>query len=85
MPPARTTFWALAARVYGLVSWPVNTFLNCTMPALVNNRVGSLRGTSGLLGTTWCSRSAKKSRKPARMSLLETMAVWRMALDATVT
>jgi hypothetical protein len=27
-------------------------FLNCTMPALVNSKVGSLRGTSGLDGTT---------------------------------
>ncbi len=26
---------------------PVNTFLNCTMPLLVNSSVGSLRGTSG--------------------------------------
>ncbi len=26
---------------------PVKTFLNCTMPALVKSRVGSLRGTSG--------------------------------------
>jgi penicillin-binding protein 1A len=31
---------------------PVKTFLNCTMPALVNIRVGSLRGTSGLEATT---------------------------------
>ena len=31
---------------------PVKTFLNCTIPALVNSRVGSLRGTSGLDATT---------------------------------
>ncbi len=30
----------------------VKTFLNCTMPALVNINVGSLRGTSGEDGTT---------------------------------
>jgi len=30
----------------------VKTFLNCTMPALVNIKVGSLRGTSGDDGTT---------------------------------
>jgi hypothetical protein len=30
---------------------PVKTFLNCTMPALVNISVGSLRGTSGDDGT----------------------------------
>ena len=30
---------------------PVKTFLNCTMPALVNSSVGSLRGTSGEDGT----------------------------------
>jgi hypothetical protein len=33
---------------------PVKTFLNCTMPALVNISVGSLRGTSGLEATTSC-------------------------------
>ena len=32
---------------------PVKTFLNCTMPALVNISVGSLRGTSGLDSTIW--------------------------------
>jgi len=31
----------------------VKTFLNCTMPALVNISVGSLRGTSGLEATGW--------------------------------
>jgi len=30
----------------------VKTFLNCTMPELVNIRVGSLRGTNGEDGTT---------------------------------
>jgi hypothetical protein len=34
------------------ISTPVKTFLNCTMPALVNISVGSLRGTSGEDGTT---------------------------------
>ena len=34
------------------VSSPVNTFLNGTMPALVNINVGSLYGTSGAEGTT---------------------------------
>ena len=29
----------------------MKTFLNCTMPAFVNISVGSLRGTSGELGT----------------------------------
>ncbi len=36
----------------GRFSAPVNRFLNCTMPALVNSRVGSLRGTSGEDDTT---------------------------------
>jgi len=37
---------------------PVKTFLNCTMPALVNSSVGSLRGTSGEeLTTSWPLRS----------------------------
>jgi hypothetical protein len=35
-------------------SRPVKTFLNCTMPALVNINVGSLRGTKGDDGTTSC-------------------------------
>src|SRR6185295_11349612 len=48
---------------------PVKTFLNCTMPALVNIRVGSLRGTSGLEATTsWPSRR-KNSRNVRLMSL----------------
>ncbi len=36
----------------GTFSRPVKTFLNCTIPALVNIRVGSFRGTSGEDGTT---------------------------------
>ncbi len=35
------------ARCRRAFSCPVKTFLNCTMPALVNINVGSLRGTSG--------------------------------------
>ena len=42
----------------GALLRPVKTFLNCTMPALVNIRVGSLRGTSGLDGTiSWPLRA----------------------------
>ena len=40
------------ARIGRGFSTPVKTFLNCTMPALVNISVGSLRGTSGADGTT---------------------------------
>ena len=43
----------------GRFSTPVKTFLNCTMPALVNISVGSLRGTSELEGTISCPRLAK--------------------------
>jgi hypothetical protein len=50
-PPARTHFWLLVARGAGAVSRPVNTFLNGTMPALTNIKVGSLYGTSGADGT----------------------------------
>ena len=39
---------------------PVKTFLNCTIPALVNMSVGSLRGTSELDGTTLCPFLEKK-------------------------
>src|SRR5690348_12003025 len=38
------------------------------MPALVNSRVGSLRGTKGEDGTTLWPRSAKNSRNPLRTS-----------------
>src|ERR1041385_4649682 len=38
------------------------------MPALVNSKVGSLRGTSGEDETTLWPRSAKNSRKPERTS-----------------
>ena len=41
------------------VSLPVKTFLNCTMPALVNINVGSLRGTSGDDATISCPLAAK--------------------------
>src|SRR5262249_8639353 len=50
-------------------SKPVKTFLNCTMPALVNINVGSLRGTSGEDGTISWPFSAKKFRKGDLMSL----------------
>src|SRR5271167_1531235 len=43
------------------------------MPALVNIKVGSLRGTSGDDGTTSCPSRAKKSRKLDRMSLTPLM------------
>jgi hypothetical protein len=43
----------------GRFSRPRKVSLNCTMPALVNSRVGSLPGTSGLLSTTVWPRSAK--------------------------
>src|SRR5574340_380345 len=46
------------------------------MPALVNSRVGSLPGTSGLEGTTVWPLEAKKSRKLWRMALLSMVLVW---------
>src|SRR5215469_12014263 len=48
---------------------PVKTFLNCTMPALVNMSVGSFRGTSGLDGTCSWPFFRKKSMKVLRISL----------------
>jgi hypothetical protein len=48
---------------------PVKTFLNCTMPALVNMSVGSLRGTSGDDGTISCPSRAKNARKFVLISL----------------
>ena len=76
MPPARTHFCAEAARKDFGFSAPVNTFLNGTMPALVNIKVGSWRGTSGAEGTTAWSFLAKKSRKAERMSLVLELARW---------
>src|SRR5208282_1406812 len=51
-------------------------FLNCTIPALVNIRVGSLRGTSGLEETISWPFLAKKSRKVRRMSFAVCMAFY---------
>src|SRR5688500_8992585 len=48
---------------------PVKTFLNCTMPELVNMSVGSLRGTNGLEGTSVWPFASKYLRKLDRMSL----------------
>ena len=48
-------------------------FLNCTMPALVNSRVGSCAGTSDELCTTVWVLSLKKSRKLSRISFPDVM------------
>jgi len=48
---------------------PVKTFLNCTMPALVNIKVGSLRGTSGDDGTASWPFRTKYPRKLDLISL----------------
>ena len=48
LPPARTQRCTDVARVYGRLSVPVNTSLNCTMPLLVSSKVGSLPGTREL-------------------------------------
>jgi hypothetical protein len=77
LPPARTHFCEVAARLYGRFSAPVKTFLNCTMPALVNMSVGSLRGTSGLDGTTSCPSRLKNSRKVDLISLTPLMLIPR--------
>jgi hypothetical protein len=42
--------------------------LNCTIPELANINVGSLRGTSELLGTTRWPLRSKKLRKVERIS-----------------
>ena len=64
-------FCAVVARLKGRDSAPVKTFLNWTMPEFANIKVGSLRGTSGLDGTTAWPCFAKKSRKVRRISLAE--------------
>ncbi len=69
MPPARTHFCADAARGAGGVSAPVKMFLNGTMPALTNSKLGSLCGTSGAEGITAWSLPPKKLRNWLRTSL----------------
>src|SRR5262245_2448404 len=64
----RMHFWLLVAREYARFSRPVNTSLNCTMPAFANISVGSFGGTRGPLATTSCPRERKKSRKARRSS-----------------
>jgi hypothetical protein len=70
LPPARTHFCDVVARRFpsGGSSSPRNTFLNCTIPALVNRSVGSSPGTSDDDGRmTWACRS-KYFRKRERIS-----------------
>src|SRR5690349_14143517 len=71
LPPARIAFWTVVARGGSRVSTPVKTSLNWFMPALANSSVGSLASTTGDERTIWWPRSAKKSRKPARISFPE--------------
>src|SRR3990170_4469325 len=63
LPWTRMHFCSVAARRYGRRSRPRKASLNCTIPALVNNSVGSPAGTSDELGTTVCPRSRKNPRK----------------------
>src|ERR1044071_7855005 len=64
----RRHFWALAARTYGNRSCPRKTFLNWTIPALVNNSVGSFSGTRDELFTTVWPCLAKNSKNDLRIS-----------------
>ena len=68
MPPARTHFWQVVARVYARRSSPRNTPLNCTIPAFVNRSVGSSPGTSGDEGTRVCPLRSKYLRNASRIS-----------------
>src|SRR5262249_830690 len=68
LPPARTHFCEVVARLYGRLSTPVNTSLNWTMPAFVNSSVGSLAGTSELDATISWPLLRKNSRNALRTS-----------------
>src|SRR5690606_21996494 len=68
LPPARTHFWQVTARVYGRGSSPRKVRLNWTIPALVNSRVGSSLGSSDDEGTWVWPRDVKKSRNRRRIS-----------------
>ncbi len=59
LPPARTHFCELVARVKVVLALPVKKSLNWFIPALVNSSVGSFCGTSDALGDSWWPRSAK--------------------------
>ncbi|GBE30211.1 hypothetical protein BMS3Bbin04_01242 [bacterium BMS3Bbin04] len=61
-------FWLSTAREYGRVPVPRKTSLNWFMPALINNRVGSSCGITGLDGTTVCCLLWKKSMNACRIS-----------------
>ena len=65
MPPARAHFCELTARWYGGCSSPTKYDLNGTMPATLNNTVGSC-GMRLADGTRVWSLAAKKSRKESR-------------------
>src|SRR5262249_53757098 len=66
-PLMRKHFWLSAARGNGGASWPRKIPLNCTMPALVKSRLGSLPGTGRPRGTIVCPRSWKNWRNPSRI------------------
>src|SRR5512147_1917978 len=62
-------FCESTARLYGRLSVPRNTSLNCTIPELVKSRVESPPGTSDIEGTAVCPCSTKKSMNVWRISL----------------
>ena len=79
LPPARTHFCDVVARRFpsGGSSMPRKTFLNCTMPALVNSSVGSSPGTSDELGRTAWPLRAKYWRKRDRISEASILGIYR--------
>ena len=54
MSVVRKLFWEVVRRREGGVASPMKKGLNCTIPALVNSRVGSPAGTSDELGMIRC-------------------------------
>src|SRR5699024_12239555 len=71
MSPVRTHFWMLVARGYGAGTSSRKYGLNCTIPALTNNRFGSSR-ISDALGTLVCPEPAKCSRNRLLISCVST-------------
>src|ERR1700712_5224402 len=61
-------FCEVVARLYGRLSKPRKTSLNWFMPALVNSRVGSSPGTTGLDGTIVWPFDSKNLRNVDRIS-----------------
>src|SRR5919109_3876967 len=63
----RKHFWIVTIRRAGGCFLPVKYGTSGSMPAVVNSRLGSSRGTSEALGSGLCCFDSKKRTKRSRM------------------